>query len=190
MNKKIKILSAIFRVETSEETSGEHYILLDKAIKIREGVLLKQVDNNMYLVRKYNDDEFDTPLETKYVTLEELKDAEIFDVKETTTLKPRKTTPEEKKLINDYINKELDIKNKDDVFDISENSNVVSFDISDSHVVVYEYACFLDEFNDGKKMVRNFNKKYSIRHGIVFEYEDDQKFDDFDEDISEIQDLL
>ena len=193
MNKKIIITQAVLYVETIPNIEeNEEIIFLNESLKISDGFLLKREDNKFYLVKKFNNEE------TNYVTYKEIEEGESAELKETKALKPRKTTEREIELINEFVNKEIAKKIKEDgenvedfdTFDLKEESDVISFDVSDTHIVVYQFACFLDELEDGKKFVRNFEKRYSIKHGMVFEYEKDKQIDDYDEDISEIKDLL
>jgi hypothetical protein len=68
--------------------------------------------------------------------------------------------------------------------------NFICYDLTEDHVLVFCQFVSINFYEEGKTDVESFQQRYSIKHNIVFPYEDEDFFDDLDEDISEIKNLL
>ena len=178
--KKIKIKRVLLEIDMTELPS-EPYIYFDEAIQINDGNIIK-TDLGLFISAEH--------LNGKEFSFFNPSELEPSNNKSSDTLGSRLATDDESSIINLYIKKDLGISNEKVGTDIDfeEVKNIVVFDVSDSHKIAIVTQCFLDEDFNGRKTVAPFTDIVSIKHGIAYPFNGD--FDDFDEDISEILDLL
>lgn len=178
--RKVKIKRVLLEIEMSELPS-EPYIYFDEPIEINDGTIIK-TDLGLFISAEH--------MKGKEFAFFNPSELEPSNNKSSDTLQSRLATNNESGIINSYIKKDLGIANEKVGADIDfeEVKNIIVFDVSDSHKIAIVTQCFLDEDFNGKKTVAPFTDIISIKHGIAYPFNGD--FDDFDEDISEILDLL
>ena len=195
--KKLKLKGIMLMVEVEENIENGTTISFDEDVIISGGTFTKGEGNvgiithktleknlreepiNEYLYEKFNVyDESQFPTKTM---------AGQFN------LCSRKPTPEEEILIKDHFNKpikelesimELDSDLKETFFDL------IVYDISESNKLVFSNVCNILTYEDGEKEVFFSVDKYNIRHGIVYDINTTETFLEFEENISDLTDLL
>ena len=181
--KKLKVLRAVFEVDLSEDLEVNTQLILDEVIKISDIVVL----DNSYSDSKTTMCEVLLNKEISYVSAEEIEPNNDRFLKDD-IIKCRMATQEEEDLIYKYIK---DKHSKIKVFECEEPYlDLIVFDISNTNKLVHNNLCSVVTYTNGKKEVQHFIEKYNIRHGFVYDLENEEEILDYDEDISSIQSLL
>jgi hypothetical protein len=194
--KKLKLKGIFLNVELEEDIENGTQISLDEDVIVSGGTFTKGEENvgiisykplekniheetiNEYLYEKFNFNELQP---TNRIMAGQFN------------LCSRKPTPEEEILIKDHFNKpiqELELKMelhsdlKETFFDL------IVYDISESNKLVFSNGCNISTYDDGEKEVFFTVDKYNIRHGIVYDINTTETFIEFDENISDLTDLL
>jgi hypothetical protein len=194
--KKLKLKGIFLSVELEEDIENGTQISLDEDVIVSGGTFTKGEENvgiisykplekniheeriNEYLYEKFNFNELQP---TNRIMAGQFN------------LCSRKPTPEEEILIKDHFNKpiqELELKMelhsdlKETFFDL------IVYDISESNKLVFSNVCNISTYDDGEKEVFFTVDKYNIRHGIVYDINTTETFIEFDENISDLTDLL
>lgn len=178
--KKLKIKRIFLEVETND-VEVEPLVYFDEPITINGGILTTTEQGSYLLPNEENNKEF------SFFYQSELKPCET---KYTKTLDNRLATIKESDIINDYLKKDLqNLNNKMGInIEFEKLKNIVVFDVSSSHKIAVITDCVMSEDTNGKKTISPFTQIISIKHDMAYPFDGD--FDDYDEDISEILDIL
>ena len=197
--KKLKLKGIILTIEVEEKIEDGTLIDLDEDVLISTGTF-KNVENGIGVIshtiqeKNYYGNPINEYLYDK-IKPEQIENALPFDKNliNQKTLVGRKPTPKEEMLIKDHFNKpiqELELKMelhsdlKETFFDL------IVYDISESNKLVFSNVCNISTYDDGEKEVFFTVDKYNIRHGIVYDINTTETFIEFDENISDLTDLL
>jgi hypothetical protein len=185
MKKSLIIKSVIMEIETDEKIEPGEQVLFEEDFIISSGNFIKQETGKVlfYDHSKLYESFGRKPESIIFYTATDLNNQEPVKTIETKNTAGRISTVEEQKLINDFTFSRDQIENPFLPF-------FISFDVSENFVLVFGSNCSIEEHTDGKKVVLSFSERFAIKHGIVYEYNEKNDFDDFDEDITEINDLL
>lgn len=198
---KIKQIALLVdMVDDNENLKQGDSVILDEIIRITDVVYLGNSflplskANNHIFVKDTSGFNFMGEKITKVIGYEKMEDflentISSKDLLECVAPKPRPTTKEEKELLYKFITKDKEIT-EEKMLDLFEFSNLISYDLTDTHILVFENRCEIVHFTNGTSTVDSGMSRYAIRHGIVYPYNDDDDFDSLDEDISEIKNLL
>ncbi len=177
--KKLKLKAVYLLVEVDEYIENETTLSLDEDITISHGTFLDLGDNhtimqhnvlqtnvygqpiNEYLYEKIDSDS----LGTKCISFENVKS--------------RKPYEKELEILTDYFKEEV-IKQYD----------FIVYEITENNKIVVILNCSINSYENGEKSVMCNTSKVAIRHDIVYEIKENEFFLDYDEDISEITDLI
>jgi uncharacterized lipoprotein YehR (DUF1307 family) len=192
--KKLKILNVVLHVELPEDLEEGTQVFLDEQFKIHRGDVVKTDEGTIGLVYKpFYDKNIDgQSINERYYYKEDDLKEETRETLKFEDLKSRKATISEEKQIYDYIYS----KNNGNSFDDEEDEPIEPtidlriFDISSTNKLVYNLVCILNTFTNGEKEIFQTIEKYNIRHGLVYQINDEEDLLDYDEDISDITNIL